>query len=81
MTLLEKAKSGEITAEMQYVAEKEGVTPEFICEGVAKGEIVILHSSRKNIHPVAVGKGLFTKVSALSLIHIEMCIRDRYHTL
>lgn len=45
MTLLEKAKRGEITAEMQYVAEKEGVTPEFICEGVAKGEIVILHSS------------------------------------
>ena len=28
MTLLEKAKRGEITAEMQYVAEKEGVTEE-----------------------------------------------------
>ncbi len=64
MTLLEKAKCGEITAEMQYVAEKEGVRPEFICEGVANGDIVILYSSRENIHPVAVGKGLFTKVSA-----------------
>ncbi|MEG0377825.1 MAG: hypothetical protein RR614_05030, partial [Eubacterium sp.] len=27
MTLLEKAKSGQITAEMQSVAEHEGVTP------------------------------------------------------
>ena len=64
MTTLEKARAGEITAEMIYVAEKEGIDPELIRQGVAAGEIVILMSSRPNINPVAVGKGLFTKVSA-----------------
>jgi phosphomethylpyrimidine synthase len=64
MTILEQARAGEITAEMIYVAEKEGITPEIIRQGVASGEIVILKSSRKNINPVAVGKDLFTKVSA-----------------
>ncbi|WP_286947299.1 phosphomethylpyrimidine synthase ThiC [Acetobacterium sp. UBA5834] len=64
MTILEKARAGEITAEMIYVAEKEGLDPELIRQGVAAGEIVILKSARPNINPVAVGKGLFTKVSA-----------------
>lgn len=63
MTILEKARAGEITGEMIFAAEKEGIEPEIIRQGVASGEIVILKSTRKNISPVAVGKGLFTKVS------------------
>ena len=64
MTILEQARAGEITAEMIYVAQKEGIDPEFIRQGVSTGEIVILKSSRPNINPVAVGKGLYVKVSA-----------------
>lgn len=64
MTLLEKARAGEITGEMRIVAKKEGVTPEFIRQGMEDGTIVVLHSPRPNIEPVAVGQGLFTKVSA-----------------
>ncbi|MGL4606476.1 MAG: phosphomethylpyrimidine synthase ThiC [Eubacteriaceae bacterium] len=64
MTILEKAKAGEITEEMVYVAEKEGVSPEFICKGIASGEMVLLKSHRENIQPVAVGKCLYTKVSS-----------------
>ncbi len=64
MTILEQARAGEITKEMLYVAQKEGVDPEIILAGVATGEIVILKSSRENISPVAVGKNLYTKVSA-----------------
>lgn len=64
MTILEKARAGEITEEMIFVAEKEGIDPEVIRQGVATGHIVILKSSRKNINPVAVGNGLITKVSA-----------------
>lgn len=64
MTLFERAKAGEITKEMQYVAEHEGISAEFIRQGVADGSIVILHSSRQNIKPLAVGTGLFTKVNA-----------------
>lgn len=64
MTILESARLGELTPEMIRVAEKEGVTPEFICEGIADGTIVVLKSTRPQVDPVAIGKGLFTKVSA-----------------
>ena len=64
MTLLEKARAGEITDEMRTCAEHEGIDPEVIRRGMVDGTIVILHSFRENIRPVAVGKGLFTKVSA-----------------
>lgn len=64
MTILEKARAGEITDEMRYCAKHEGVDPEVIRQGIVNGDIVVLFSSRENINPVAVGKGLFTKVSA-----------------
>ena len=41
MTQLEAARKGKITEEMAYVAEKEGVSPEFVREGGAAGRIVI----------------------------------------
>lgn len=65
MTQLIKAKNGEITTLMEQVADKEGVTPEFIRQGVADGSIVIPHNiNRKNSLPMGIGKGLTTKVSA-----------------
>jgi len=65
MTILESARKGLITDEMRQVAIIEEVTPEFIRAGVALGEIVILkNNAHKNVIPVAVGKGLTTKVSA-----------------
>lgn len=65
MSLMELARSGKITEEMEAVAEAEGVEPEFIREGVASGSIVILRNIRHmNIEPVAIGKGLRTKVNA-----------------
>lgn len=65
MTQLELARTGEITPEMVRVAKKEGVTPEFIRQGILDGTIVILKNIvRENVDPVAVGKGLRTKVNA-----------------
>ncbi|MGI6109999.1 MAG: phosphomethylpyrimidine synthase ThiC [Eubacteriaceae bacterium] len=64
MTILESAKAGIITPEMEICAQDEQVSPEFIRAGIADGSIVVLKSSRENIHPVAVGKGMTTKVSA-----------------
>ncbi len=66
MSLLRnKALRGVMTQEIEQVAEQEGVSPEFIRQGVAAGTIVILHNSnRENVSPVAVGQGLRTKVSA-----------------
>jgi phosphomethylpyrimidine synthase len=65
MTQLEEAINGRISEEMKICAEQEGVSPEFIREGVAEGNIVVV---RNNVHaaisPIAIGKGLRTKINA-----------------
>jgi len=65
MTQLEYARRGLITEKMQIVAAAEGVTPEFIRDGIAAGNIVICHNIKHtNGTPLAVGAGLRTKVNA-----------------
>jgi phosphomethylpyrimidine synthase len=64
MTLIDLAKRGTITDEMSTVASEEGVTPEFICRGIANGRIVIPMSPYRETRPVGIGKGLRTKVNA-----------------
>jgi len=64
MTLIDLAKKGTITNEMRAVASEEGVTPEYVCRGIASGRIVIPISPYRKTRPVGVGKGLKTKVNA-----------------
>lgn len=66
MTQIESAKRGVITDVMREIAEDEGVSPEFIREGVARGEIVIPYNpNHKSLkRPCGIGKGLRTKVNA-----------------
>ncbi len=65
MTLLSSALKGTITPEMEQVAAVEGVTPEFVRQGMAEGTIVIPRNvQRRNVLPVGIGAGLRTKVSA-----------------
>jgi len=64
MTLIDRAKQGSITDEMMTVASDEGVTPEFICRGIANGQIVIPISPYRKTKPIGIGKGLKTKVNA-----------------
>lgn len=65
MTLLDSALEGVITPEMKQVAAREGVTPELVREGVARGEIVIPRNARhRGVVSVGIGAGLRTKVSA-----------------
>jgi len=64
MTLIDRAKQGIITNEMKTVASDEGVTPEFICRGIANGQIVIPISPYRETKPIGIGKGLKTKVNA-----------------
>ena len=64
MTLIDRAKQGIITDEMRTVASDEGVTPEFICRGIANGQIVIPISPYRKTKPIGIGKGLKTKVNA-----------------
>src|SRR3990172_8658164 len=65
MTQQETANSGRISEEMEICAAQEGVSPEFIRKGVADGNIVVVRNNRHTaIAPLAVGKGLRTKVNA-----------------
>jgi len=64
MTQLIHARDGIITNEMKMSAIKEGVTPDFMRKGIAEGNIVITKNKKHNIEPLAIGKGLRTKVNA-----------------
>jgi phosphomethylpyrimidine synthase len=65
MTQLETAINGRISEEMAICAAQEAVSPEFIRDGVAAGNIVVVRNNKHlAIKPLAVGKGLRTKVNA-----------------
>jgi phosphomethylpyrimidine synthase len=65
MTQLEMARKNKISEEMEICANHEGVDPEFIRKGVENGNIVVIRNKKhKSISPLAIGKGLKTKVNA-----------------
>jgi phosphomethylpyrimidine synthase len=65
MTQLEKARKGLITEEMRIAARFEKVAPEYIRQGLVDGTIVICRNNKhKSIKPLAIGKGLRTKINA-----------------
>lgn len=64
-TQMQLARQGIITEAMQTVAQREGVTTEFIRAGVANGTIAICcNKNHKNLVPRGVGQGLTVKVNA-----------------
>ncbi|NLN60388.1 MAG: phosphomethylpyrimidine synthase ThiC [Deltaproteobacteria bacterium] len=65
MTQLDMARKGIVSDEMKCCADKEKVSPEFIRKGVEEGSIVVV-KNRKHpaCEPVAIGRGLRTKVNA-----------------
>ncbi|RPH87965.1 MAG: phosphomethylpyrimidine synthase, partial [Deltaproteobacteria bacterium] len=65
MTQLEKARKGIISEEMKACAVEEDVEAEFIRQGMVDGNIVICRNANHTaIKPLAIGKGLRTKVNA-----------------
>ncbi|MFH1258955.1 MAG: phosphomethylpyrimidine synthase ThiC [Elusimicrobiota bacterium] len=65
MTYKELAKDYRITAEMEAVAEAEGLSPKVVREGVASGSIVILKNKNRTADKICgVGRKLRTKVNA-----------------
>ena len=63
-TQLELARDGVITEPMKEAAVYDGVSPEFIREGIAKGTIVIYGNPNRKATVIGIGKGLRTKVNA-----------------
>ena len=65
MTQLELARKGIISDKMKQAAAVEGIDPELLRQRIAEGTAIVCHN---NLHtngiPLAVGKGLRTKVNA-----------------
>jgi phosphomethylpyrimidine synthase len=64
LTQLEQAKKGNITPEMEKVAESEGIEVGKLLRRVSKGQIVIPKNNHGKSKPLGIGKGLKTKVNA-----------------
>src|SRR5215216_6359600 len=59
------ARQGEITEEMQYVAAREELEPEFVRSEVARGRMIIpANINHTNLEPMAIGVGASCKINA-----------------
>src|ERR1700736_4027575 len=64
-TQLQRARAGEITAEMAFVAEREGVPAELVRGEVARGRAVIPANHRHpESEPMVIGKAFAVKINA-----------------
>ncbi|MBW2568025.1 MAG: phosphomethylpyrimidine synthase ThiC [Deltaproteobacteria bacterium] len=94
MTQLETARKNKISEEMKICAEYEGVKPEFIRKGVEDGNIVVVRNKKHtSVLPLAIGKGLKTKVNAnigtskdrsdieLELRKVKVCVAAKADTI
>jgi phosphomethylpyrimidine synthase len=64
MTQIESAKKGMITKEMEYCAINENTDVEKLRDDIANGYTIIIKNSSHDIKPLAIGKGLSTKVNS-----------------
>jgi phosphomethylpyrimidine synthase len=64
-TQLQRARAGEITAEMAFIAVREGMPAELVRDEVARGRAVIpANHNHPEIEPMIIGKAFATKVNA-----------------
>ena len=65
VTQMHYAKRGEITPEMEFVAIREGVTPEFVRDEVARGRAIIPSNiNHPEGEPMAIGRNFLVKINA-----------------
>lgn len=64
-TQLQRARAGEITAEMAFIAEREGMPAELVRDEVARGRAVIpANHNHPECEPMIIGKAFAVKVNA-----------------
>jgi phosphomethylpyrimidine synthase len=64
-TQLQRARAGEITAEMAFIAAREGMPAELVRDEVARGRAVIpANHNHPEIEPMIIGKAFAVKVNA-----------------
>src|SRR5690349_9248149 len=65
VTQLAYARAGVITPEMEYVAIREGVTPEFVRAEIAVGRAIIpANVNHPETEPMAIGRNFLVKINA-----------------
>jgi len=63
MTLIETASRGQITPEMEAVAQAEGIDVQKVRRLVADGRLAILKSAARDVMPVGIGELVRTKIN------------------
>lgn len=64
-TQLQRARAGEVTAEMAFIAAREGLAPELVRDEVARGRAVIpANYNHPEAEPMIIGKAFSVKVNA-----------------
>src|ERR1700722_454872 len=65
VTQLHYARRGEITAEMEFVALREGLEPDFVRTEVAQGRAIIPNNiNHPESEPMAIGRNFLVKINA-----------------
>jgi phosphomethylpyrimidine synthase len=65
VTQLHYARKGEITPEMEFVAIREGMPPEFVRSEIARGRAILpANINHPEIEPMIIGRGFKVKINA-----------------
>ncbi|HWU38573.1 MAG TPA: phosphomethylpyrimidine synthase ThiC, partial [Candidatus Acidoferrum sp.] len=65
VTQMHYARRGEVTPEMAFVALREGMTPEFVRDEVARGRAVLpANINHPEIEPMIIGRNFLVKINA-----------------
>jgi phosphomethylpyrimidine synthase len=65
VTQLAYARAGIVTPEMEFVAIREGLAPEFVRDEVARGRAVVpVNVNHPEVEPMAIGRGFLVKINA-----------------
>jgi len=65
VTQLYYARKGEITPEMEFIAIREGMSPEFVRSEVARGRAIIpANINHPEVEPMIIGRGFAVKINA-----------------
>jgi phosphomethylpyrimidine synthase len=65
VTQMHYARSGTVTPEMEFVARREGLAPDFVRDEVARGRAIIpANVNHPESEPMAVGRNFLVKVNA-----------------
>ena len=65
VTQLHHARRGNVTEEMEFVALREGFTPEFVRDEVARGRAIIpANINHQELEPMVIGRNFLVKINA-----------------